>query len=138
MKKLLASTLIAAALIFTPGCSLLKNPGTAQRVATAAKVASYIGASEYLRQHPETRIAFEIARDELKVIEQAEVIDFTVLLAIVNRLPVKELSSPRATMIITAATIMLSDYAGSLPADATENLRPLATSIRQGLDLALQ
>lgn len=134
---ILAVILAASTSLFS-GCAVLKSPATAQRVATATKVASYIGASEYLRTHPETRPAFEIARDELKVIEGSEVIDFTVLLAIVHRLPVKELQSPRATMIVTASTILLTDYLGAIPTDSGESLKLIAKNMRQGLDLALQ
>lgn len=137
LMQFLASLLILAVLLFAPGCAALKNPTTQQRVATACKVAAYVGGTEYLRTHPESRPAFVIARDELKVLENADTIDFTVLLAIVNQLPVKELKSERATLIISAATILLSDYAGSLPADQTGQLKTVAKSLREGLDLAL-
>ncbi len=138
MKLKFHIALIATILIFTAGCAVLKNPTTQQRVATAAKVAAYVGGTEYLRMHPETRPAFVIARDELKVLETSDTIDFAVLLAIVNQLPVKELKSPRATLIIGAATILLTDYAGSLPADQSDQLKTVAKALREGLDLALE
>jgi len=65
-------------------------------------------------------------------------VDLATLLAIVNQLPVKELKSSTAKIIITSATILLEDYAGSLPADRLAELRPLVSAIRQGLDLGLQ
>ena len=133
--NLLATAVLAATLTIT-GCAT--SPQTQQRAQTAAKLAAYVGGSEYLRAHPETRPAFVLARDQLKAIEQAETVDLTTLLAIVNQLPVKELKSDRAQMLVTAATIILADYAGALPLEKLNDLKPVAQAIREGLDLVLQ
>ena len=129
--------LCGALALGTSGCATV-SPTTKARVETAAKAAAYLGSSEYLRSHPETRPAFELARNQLAALETAETVDLVTLLSIVRQLPVKELKTERATMIVTAATILLSDYAGSLPVEKLNELKPLAGSIRQGLDLALQ
>jgi outer membrane PBP1 activator LpoA protein len=119
------------------GCALLNNPTSAQRVQSAAKVASYVGTSEYLRTHPETRPAFEMARDSLWQLENSDTIDMALVLAIVNQLPIKELKSERATILITAATILISDYAGTIPAEEVNKLQPLVKAIREGIELGL-
>lgn len=125
-----------AAVLLGAGCSTT-NTAQDQRVATGAKLAVYVGSAAYLKEHPEKRAAFVTARQELRVLEAAETIDFVTLFAIVNRLPIKELKSPEAQIAITASTILLTDFAGSLPVDQLERLRPIVTAIRQGLDLAL-
>jgi hypothetical protein len=119
------------------GCATFGDPGTSQRLASAAKVAAYVGTVEYLRAHPETRPAFELARDTLKTIEASEHVDLATLLAVVNQLPIKELKSERATLIVTSATILITDFAGTLPVDRLDELKPVASAIRQGIDLGL-
>lgn len=131
--------LVTIGLVGLTGCAVFKeNPQLAQRVQTAAKLAAYVGGSEYLRAHPETRPAFEIARAELARLETADAIDLATLFDIINRLPVKNLQSDRAQMLVAAGTILLSDYAGALPVDRLKELQPMAKAIREGLDLALK
>ena len=119
------------------GCSTLNSPTTEKRIATSCKAAAYLGSAEYLRVHPESRPKFVAARDALNVLELSEQVDWVTLLAIVQSLPVKEIHSERATLIITAATILLSDYAGSLPLERQGELKVFAAALRQGIDLAL-
>lgn len=124
-------------LLFNSGCATLGNGSTLQRIQTGSKLAAYVGSAEYLRSHPETRPAFELARDQLIQIESSEHVDLALLLSIINRLPVKELKSDRAQLAITSATILLSDYLGNLPVEKLDDLKPVAKSIREGIDLAL-
>ncbi len=132
------TVLLAITLLTSQGCATFGgNSTTIQRVQTASKLAAYVGASEYIRQHPETRVAFTLARDQLIQIESSEHVDLTLLMSILDRLPVKDLKSERSQLLITAATIVLSDFAGSLPVDKLDELKPVAKSIREGLDLAL-
>lgn len=119
------------------GCAVFKNPSTVQRIATSCKVAAFVGTSEYVRQHPESRSKFEAARDELHILATADVVDWVTLLAIVQRLPVKEVHTERATLIITAATILLSDYAGSLPLNQQAELKVFAKALEDGVALGL-
>lgn len=121
--------------IFSSGCST--TPDTAQRVQSAAKVAAYVGTSTYLAEHPYALHGFLAARDSLLTLEQAEQIDFATLLAIVQRLPIKELKSETAVIVITSATILLSDYGGAIPVERLEELRPLVAAIRAGIELGL-
>jgi hypothetical protein len=129
--------LISAGLLQLTACANMSATDQ-QRAISAAKIAAYLGTSEYLLQKPQDRPAFVLARDQLKVIENSETVDLATLLAIIQKLPVKELKSSHAQIIVTTATIVISDYAGSLPADRLNELKPLAAALRQGLDLALQ
>lgn len=135
--KLAAVLAMAMAMGLMLGCATT-SPTDLQRIESATKLAAYVGAAEFLASNPESQPAFVAARDELLLLEKQEHIDVTVLMGIVNRLPVKELKSSQARLAITAATLLLTDYAGSLSLDKLDNLKPVAASIRAGLDLALQ
>lgn len=131
------SLLLLLGLAGLAGCATPTNPDTVAKIASAAKIAAYVGTKEYLGQHPEKKSDFLIARDALLVIETSEHVDLAALLKIVNQLPVKELKSPDAVLIITASTILLTDYTKQLPVDQLDNLKPVAAAIREGIDLGL-
>lgn len=126
-------------LVGLTGCAALKdNPDLLKRVEAASKMAAFVGTSEYVRQHPETRFAFELVRDELKDLGAAEKLDLVTLLSAVNHLPIKELKNERATMIVTAAGILLTDYADRLPVEKLSTLQPVALAIAGGINLGLE
>lgn len=116
-------------------CSTM-SPQTESRIRTSATIAAYIGTVETLRKHPEYRVGFETAAAELRVLEDGK-IDTIKLLEIVNRLPVKELKSDRAQMIITAATIVLADEIGATPIEKLDDLKPVVGAIREGIERGL-
>lgn len=134
----LATVLLTASLSFT-GCQTAAiSQASIARIQTAAKLAAYVGTTEYLRVHPEQRAGFVLARDLLGQIETSPTVDLPTLLAVVNKLPVKELKTERAQLIVSSATLLLSDYAGQLPLEKLNELKPVAASIREGIELALQ
>lgn len=132
--KQLALLTIALCALFT-GCASM-SPQTKSRVNTSATLAAYVGTVETLRKHPEYRAGFELAAQQLRAMETGPV-DTIVLLEIVNRLPVKELKSDRAQMIITAATIVLADEVGATPLEKLDDLKPVVAAIRQGIERGL-
>jgi hypothetical protein len=134
MKTIIATIALTAFLL--TGCASLQNPQTQSRIQTGVKLAAYVGTVETLRQHPEYRAGFELALEQLKAMESGP-IDTIALLDIVNRLPVKELRSDRAQMIITAGTILLNDEIGSLPLEKLNDLKPVIASIREGVERGL-
>lgn len=136
LQAILLAGILAAAALLSTGCQTTAS--RSERVQTAAKLAAYVGTTEYLRARPETRPGFILAVEALKQIESAETVDLVTLLAVVNKLPTKELRSDRAQMLITSATILLSDFAGALPLERIGELKPVATSIREGVELGLQ
>lgn len=135
-RKFLTIGLATTLGLFT-GCAVLNNPTQLQRACTAAKVAAYVGCYEHLQEAPAARPQWIAARDALFQLEAAETVDLVTLVAVLNNLPVKELKSPRAQMVITAATILLTDYLGTIPADQIDKVKPLARAIKEGIDLGL-
>ena len=129
--------LIALFGVLAGGCSTLQNGG--KSVVPAVKTATYVGTFYALKEHPEWRPGFELARRELGMLGEAQTIDFTTVLSIVNRLPVEELKSPEATLIITGATILLTEYSGDIiPLDRVEDVRPIVKALYEGVALGLQ
>jgi hypothetical protein len=116
------------------GC---QTPAGGRDISGAIRAAAFTGTALALRDHPEWRKGFEEAASDLAIIEQAEVIDFPLVLAIVQRLPVSELRSSDAAIIITGATILLSDFNSSIPLDQIEKLRPVVSALRQGITLVV-
>lgn len=140
---LLSVSLLTAPVVVLPllsGCASLNDglsSSNAQRIQTSVKLAAYLGTSAYLTKNPQTRPAFVIARDELVALSTADNIDAVTLLAIVNRLPIKELNGDQSKIIITAATIILSDFAGQLQLDQLKQLQPIAAAMAEGITLGL-
>jgi hypothetical protein len=128
------SALLLIAAVCFAGC---KTPSQNQQLASAVKMAAYIGTSEYLLAHPEAKPKFEQAEQELFALAGAEKIDAITLLAIAQRLPLKQLKSERAAIYITAATLLLSDYGESIPAEQIKDLQPIAKAMGEGIGLGL-
>lgn len=130
-----AALLLGTVLLTGSGCSTL-SPTDIQRISAATKVAAYVGTSTALRQHPEWKDAFAIASDNLKVLETADTLDVAQILAIIQRLPIKELKSDTAAIIITSATILITEFnVSTIPLERVKQLQPIVKSIRQGIDL---
>lgn len=118
------------------GCGTLPADQS-QRVATSAKVAAMVGTAEAVAAHPEWRPKFVAAANELSILANADHVDVATLLAVVQSLPVAELKSPRAKLVVTAVTLVLSDYAGSLPLNRLDELKPVAAALKAGVELGL-
>lgn len=133
MKKWLM--VLVSGLVLLAGCAT--TPETAiNRAAIAAKLAAYVGTAEYLREHPDKRGEFERARDQLKLLASAEQVDMVTLVAIAQQLPIEELKSREARLIVLGAmTLLVADAQGPVPLG--ENLKPIAAAMREGIDLAL-
>ena len=136
--KIILSPILALALLLLPGCSTTGGGAGQIITPTRVKAVSYLGTALALQQHPEYRPGFTIAVQELKVIEAQEQIDFATVLAIVHRLPVKELKGQNAVLYITAATLLLDDLGASLDLSKVEKIKPYVIGIRQGIELGLQ
>ena len=124
-------------LVSSVGCKTAAPADTLQRIQTACKAAAYIGTAEYLETHPDAKNQFTAVATELEILAAQDTIDYVTILAVVNHLPIKELKSGNARIAITAATILLSDYAGSLPVGTAGTLKPVAASLAAGIRLGL-
>lgn len=128
MKKLL----IAATLLML-GC---QTANFERNMTATIKYAAFTGTAISLDEHPEWRSQFNEVRMNLEVIEQQSIIDFTLVMAIVYRLPIKELKSSEARIIITAATMLLQDFGGSVDL-STEKIKPVVTALKDGIALGM-
>lgn len=146
MKKLTLAIIAMFAMLFLAlgftGCAT--TPGgteprvTVEDITPAIKTAAFVGTFYTLRENPDWREGFVTAATDLKILENAEQLDFALILAIVARLPVDELKSDDAALAITAATILLSGYQNKLiELDKFQNVKPIARAIREGIELAL-
>jgi hypothetical protein len=150
MKALLLSLatsalLVTALAVSCVGCKTVTDPATGEthsapdtaKIASLVKVAAYVGTSEGLRVHPEWREGFTAAADSLMLLETADTLDLADIMAIVDKLPVKQLKSEKAVLLITSGTILLQELGGDiLPLDASQ-LQPLAKALREGVQLGL-
>ena len=132
-------TLLFPLLLLAGGCATTAAKPDVDRIAPVVKTAAFVGTFYFLQEKPAAEPAFRIALNELRLLEAAESIDFNNILWIVNRLPVKELKSDEAVLIVTSATILLAELGGpSVPIERLRELRPIVVALRQGIDLALQ
>lgn len=139
MKSIKVVLVVAIGMVFT-GCATVGNGNvsTVDKMIPIAKTAAYVGTFYAMKEHPEWRPSFETAVAELKFLEAQEKIEFVTLISIVNRLPIKELQSDEAALIVGTATILLSEYGGmAVPLEQVKDLHPVVTAIRDGIELAL-
>lgn len=143
LKKSLSGLLLLAVAVITPltGCV---SGRVEPRVISATKVAAYVGTSEYLRQVKEKNpdqlpgvlAKFDEAVAQLQAFEATENVDAATLVAIAQQFPIKELQSEQAAIYVTAATIVLEDFAEQIAIEKIAELKPVAAAMRQGIQLA--
>lgn len=135
LKPLISHLAFVAFVFILTGCANLSQ-SQQSRLQSAATLAAYVGTVEVLREHPEHRPGFVFAVEELTLLESGSVDAFK-LMEIVNRLPVKELRSEHVSMIIGAATILLTDQIGTTPLEKLDDLKPVIAAIRSGIEHGL-
>lgn len=130
MNRLLATIALSTTLLLTPSCTTVKG----------VKSAAYLGTSLALTQHPEWRLGFEQAYASLGVLEAADTISVAEVLAILHTLPVKELRSPTAVIIITSIGIVIEEVGGpEIDQETVEKkIRPIVKDLRAGIKLGLE
>lgn len=133
MKQLALITTLTA--LLATGCAI--TPDGQRNIAPTIKTAAYIGTAYALSERPEWRPGFIEARNDLALVEQIETIDLVMVLAIVNRLPIKELRDSKAVILMTGAIILLGDFGASLPPEQMDKLRPVVKAMREGIELGL-
>lgn len=102
-----------------------------------AKDATYLA----LKKKPEWRDEFEIARADLNTLAQEDTPAFDKLQEIVRRLPVKELKSEEAELLIGDLAILVKGFTPNqgeiIYADQTEKLRGFIVALRDGIGQGL-
>lgn len=128
-------TIALAGLLWLTGCASLSPQGQA-RLANSANFAAYAGTVETLKYLPTKRSGFERAVADLKRLESGP-IDIVALTEIVQRLDVKELKSTEAKIIISGVQLAVVTELGTTPLDKVQNLKPIVTAIRSGIERGL-
>lgn len=131
------SALSLIGLLALPACTTTGQLDV-ERVARVSREAATIGTTEVITHHQDWRPQFQLAADELKTLETAPTIGVDDLLAIAQRLPVKELKSDTARLSFQGATLLISAIdVPELPADRVAELQPIARAIREGIEAGL-
>lgn len=125
MKKLLFLSLVS---ILAVSCSNVRG----------VKTAAYVGSALALNEHPEWKDAFLKAHNDLAILEEAETIGLPEIMAILNRLPVKELQSKEARIAIVGTTLLIEEIGSpAINVETVNKLRPIVKQLREGIKLAL-
>lgn len=133
MKKALS---LSVALVLA-SCATLPEPDII-RIAAAVKEAATLGTSEAVRDHPEWRPHFDYATEELELLEKQDQITVANLLDVLSRLPVSELSSDQARIIMSVARLTIAVAGWSdVKIVQTQQLRPVIIALREGIDAGL-
>lgn len=132
--QLAAAILAVSAVALFTGCTTVKNE---QSLESKSKAVAYIATVKVLEEKPQWQPHFEHARDDLKIILAAETIGLPEVLAIVQRLPIKELKGNDATLIIGASMIFFEDDLGTLAIDNPTWLRAVCRGLIAGITLGL-
>jgi|GEM_PF-3916538 len=104
------------------------------RVDRVAKQAAIDGTTEVLGTHPEWRAQFQQAEDDLNILANSPSVSLDDILAIAQRLPVKELKSQTARLSFEGATLTISLLdVPELPATANADIQSIAKSIADGI-----
>jgi len=134
--------LVALALQLFTGCASVQplSATTQARITTGLKLAASIGGTEILMEHPDWRQQFIEASQDLSYIENASgQVGIAQVIAIVQRLPIKELHSPRAVLYAQTGVLLLNEVGveTELPLEASRDVKAVAGALRVGIDMAL-
>ena len=135
MKRLIAALLASSFIITLAGCKSI----TPQRVSAVARSAAFGGTKAALKEHPQWAAAFDQAQKDLMNIANSTAtnLDIVEVVAIIQRLPVQELHSETATIIIQSTTILIMGVdLPPIPADRVKDVQLIARSIAEGIALA--
>lgn len=140
MKNLIASALI---LTLLSGCALFSKMATEQQKANQiyllSKDAANIGTQAALVEKAKLRPQFETAYTNLLVLTAQTNVSLTDFSQILSTLPVKELKSQKAQLVIGAATLLFDTTVGSQVdiSKAQPYVNAAATGVRDGMGTAL-
>lgn len=115
------------------GCQTTTEPRSLEN---KAKAVAWGATTKLLQKHPEWRPHFEQAKQDLVLLQASETIGIVEVLAVVNRLPVKELREGDMALIAAGTMMFFEDELGSIALDNPEQLRAVIRGMVRGLELA--
>jgi hypothetical protein len=106
----------------------------AARIARASKQAAQDATVNLLTQHPEWLPDFQTAQSDLNILANSPSPSLNDLLAIVQRLPVKQLKGQTAQFSFEGATLILSAIdIPAMPAQAAADISTIARALSDGV-----
>lgn len=98
-----------------------------------------VGTALALLESPDTRTALEYTVLGLRELElQPDTVTLDSLTAVLKRLPVDKLQSPKSQLEIIAGRIFLRRVGADLKLANIKDLRPIVTALREGMELSLK
>lgn len=137
MKKLTPLFVPALALAFLAGC--LSPQGQADLERRLERVTT-LGVDAILIEHPQWTNEFRLAATDLRIIEATtNNVGIEQVIAIVRRLPVKELRTPQARLYINAGIFILEEAGVPLEVnpESSARIKGVAGALRRGIETAL-
>lgn len=113
------------------------TPQNVEGVSSVATLAAYNGTLYYVGEHPESIPGFvEVVAELTEMESRATDVQWAEVLLIVYRLPIKELGSWEAKIIVGNGVLILSRYGNKK--DLTQaDIRSVVSAIRQGIQMGL-
>lgn len=137
MKTKIGLVCLCASILSGCGTITFTKQTESDRIASIAMVAAFMGSSYYLLDHPQEYGAFVLARNGLDALSKSDEATPISLREVLSALPMDELNGDRTSILITATSILIFDGATMTAPELPKEVRRVAGSIRDGLDLAI-
>lgn len=131
MKKNLA-LLTLAGLLFA-GCATTPQDRMTTPV-SVVKIATFNGTYLALRENPHLRDQFREVANQLRVLELQPHIDAVDVIQLIQTLPVKELQTDTAQVMIANASLLIGEFGGNTMDVSAEPMRPFVIALREGIE----
>lgn len=138
LKLILSISLIATPLLVT-GCKTTQ-PSQA-KIENQVQILAQTAGTIILIEKPELRAGFSNAVESLNIIANGtNEVTILEVLAVVQRLDIKELRSEKAILYVSTGLLLLTTYdvPTSIPLEESNNVRGIARSLAKGLTTAQQ
>ena len=141
---------LAAALLFNFGCASSQGPSQEEEIVSAeqekldrvrrtAEIAALNGTYLYLLDHPEKRDTFNAAATALGTLVQEKNGDPVTLRSALAMLPVNELRSGKAAILVANVELLLEEYSGKpMDIDTPPRVRALTQGVHAGITKAVE
>lgn len=136
MRTKFKAVMLACAVALAAGCATTQQNNALER---RVKLVAQLGTGEALFAHPDWRADFERATASLKVIEAGDAVSVAQVVAVIQRLPLSEINSPRGRLYVATGLLLLEE-AGvptELDPDGSASVKAVARGIRVGMENAL-
>ena len=121
------------------GCATTGQAPNPTRMANSAEIAAFTGISIDLTHNPEHRIYYYACLQTLTVLVEREQFDPAEFVRTLQKLPIKELKSQDAAIIIGSTILLWDQYAADVVnMDRRVYVKPVMQGVRRGISRALE